>query len=122
MSISSLRKASAAAMALTILTAATTTAARPLHRVLNGNWIIGDGEGVLTIRGSRWLHPKYGAGTIRRGEGSANYEVFYDKHQGVRCAYRVMTIAGGEILVLEVADETQSPDYCPRGKLSRADR
>jgi hypothetical protein len=92
------------------------------ERVLNGTWIIGDGEGALTIRGSHWYHPKYGAGTIRRGTGAANYEVFYDKHQGTRCAYRVMTIAGGQILVLEVADETQSPDYCPRGKLSRADR
>jgi len=119
MSKASFTKACAAISALTLL--ASSTIAYAGDRVLNGTWVIGDGEGVLSIRGSRWHHPKYGAGTIRRGTGSANYEVFYNKHQGVRCAYRVMTIADGQILVLEVADETQSPDYCPRGKLSRAD-
>ena len=119
MSITNVMKAGILA-ALIALTGFGSASAR--ERKLNGAWIIGDGEGVLVIRGSRWNHPKYGAGTIRRGQGSSNYEVFYQKHQGIRCAYRVMTMASGQILVLEVADETQSPEFCPRGKLSRADR
>ena len=119
MSISSVTKAGILG-ALIVLAGINSASAR--ERKLNGAWIIGDAEGVLVIRGSSWNHPKYGAGTIRRGRGSSNYEVFYNKYQGIRCAYRVMTIAEGRILVLEVADETQSSDFCPRGKLSRADR
>jgi hypothetical protein len=110
-----------ASMAVTAILALNVSDARA-DKVISGTWIIGDGTGVLGIHGKTWNHPKYGAGTIQRGAGSANFEVFYNQHQGVRCAYRVMTIADGEILVLESADATQSPDYCPQGKLSRADK
>jgi hypothetical protein len=89
---------------------------------LNGKWVLADGEGVLVIRGQDWEHPKYGAASIKRGGGAADYEVHYHKHQGVSCAYRVLKVADGEILVLEAADATQSPDYCPVGKLSRVSK
>lgn len=111
-----------AAIAAMIVASGSSVANATDKKIISGTWIIGDGAGVLHIRGSYWNHPKYGAGTIQRGTGSATYEVFYNEHQGVRCAYRVMTIAEGQILVLESADATQSPDYCPQGKLSRADR
>jgi hypothetical protein len=120
MSISNVMKAGIVA-ALVVLAGISSASARG-ERKLNGVWILADGQGVLVIRGSSWHHPKYGAGTIRKGRGSATYEVFYNKHEGIRCAYRILTIADGQLLVLEVADETQSPDFCPRGKLSRADR
>ncbi|MBL8882368.1 MAG: hypothetical protein JNL45_04855 [Hyphomicrobium sp.] len=105
-------------LGLLAVSAGTAVAENPM----NGTWVIGDGTGKLTIHGSRWNHDKFGAGTIQKGTGSAHYEVFYNKHQGVRCAYRITTIADGAILVLEAADETQSADYCPQGKLSRADK
>jgi hypothetical protein len=89
---------------------------------LSGRWVLLDGEGVLVIHGSNWEHPKYGSASIKRGTEAADYDVFYHKHQGVHCAYRVIRIAGGEILVLEAADATQSPDYCPVGKLSRVSK
>jgi len=111
-------KTSLMSLCLLTLLAGTAFAENPM----NGTWIIGDGQGILTIRGSSWNHDKKGAATIQKGTGSANYEVFYNQHQGVRCAYRVKTIADGAILVLEAADETQSADFCPQGKLSRADK
>lgn len=86
---------------------------------LNGRWILADGAGVLVIKGASWFHPKHGTGTIKRGRGAADYEVFYTEHQGTRCAYQINTAAGGELLVLDTADATQSPDFCPAGKLSR---
>jgi hypothetical protein len=89
---------------------------------LSGKWVLLDGEGVLVIRGSDWEHPKYGSASIKKGTGAADYDVFYHKHQGVHCAYRVMKIADGEILVLEAADATQAGEYCPVGKLSRVSK
>ena len=89
---------------------------------LSGRWVLLDGEGVLVIHGSSWEHPKYGSASIKRGTEAADYDVYYHKHEGVHCAYRVMKIADGEILVLEAADGTQSPDYCPVGKLSRVSK
>lgn len=86
---------------------------------LNGKWILPDGS-VLTIRGSEWNHQSKGLATIRRGAGN-NIKISYNSHQGTGCAYRVNTIANGDILVLESADATQSPDFCPIGRLSRAD-
>lgn len=87
---------------------------------LNGNWIIGDGNGVLEIQGSRWNHPEHGTATIRYGHGSADLEVFYNVAQGIRCAYRAYVIEYGKQLVLEPADSTQPSEYCPQGKLARA--
>lgn len=89
---------------------------------ISGTWIIGDGASELIIRGATWSHSKYGAATIQKGTGASTFEVFYNEHQGVRCAYRVMTVGDGQILILESADATQSPDYCPQGKLMRADK
>ncbi|MEI9901701.1 MAG: hypothetical protein WDN31_18125 [Hyphomicrobium sp.] len=100
------------------LAATAATSAQAQGSPLTGRWILGDGAGVLVIRGASWFHPKNGAGRITPGKGAADYEVFYTEHQGVRCAYHVNTVAGGEILVLEAADDTQSPDFCPSGKLS----
>lgn len=85
---------------------------------LTGRWILSDGA-ILVIRGGEWFHPKFGTGMIKPGKGAANYDVYYTKQPGVRCAYRVSNVAGGEILVLETADPQQSPDMCPSGKLSR---
>lgn len=107
---------------LLIAFAISLTAANAKERDLSGRWVLLDGDGVLVIHGSDWEHPKYGSGSIKRGTEAADYDVFYHKHQGVHCAYRVMRIADGEILVLEAADATQSPDYCPVGKLSRVSR
>jgi hypothetical protein len=88
---------------------------------LTGRWIIGNADGVLVISGSSWLHPKHGAASIRRGRDAANFEVHYHQHGAARCKYRISTTALGEILVLEPA-ETQSPIYCPSGRLSRVSR
>lgn len=85
---------------------------------LNGRWILPDNK-VLVIRGTSWFHPVHGTGTIKQGKGAADYEVFYTAHQGVRCAYSINATAGGEILVLDAVDKTQSPDFCPTGRLSR---
>ena|SRR5437868_3036843 len=87
---------------------------------LGGRWI-GSDNSVLTIRGSEWVHQGHGTATIRKGSRGAAIDVYYHQHQGMRCAYRVHTAAGGEILVLEVADALQSPDFCPSGQFSRSD-
>ena len=107
---------------LLIAFAISLTAASAKERDLSGRWVLLDGDGVLVIHGSNWEHPKYGSASIKRGTEAADYDVYYHKHQGVHCAYRVIRIADGEILVLEAADATQSPDYCPVGKLSRVSK
>ncbi len=96
-----------------------TTAAQADRIKLSGRWLMPNGAGVIVIRKNRWFHPKFGAATIKRGKGSADYEIHYHKHQGTRCAYRMVTTAFGELLNLEVADETQSADFCPSGQLQR---
>ena len=88
---------------------------------LNGAWLIGDGEGILRIEGSEWRHPGKGLATLSAGREAADYEVNYQQHQGIKCQYRVTKAAQGKILMLEAADATQSLDYCPSGKLLRAD-
>lgn len=88
---------------------------------ITGRWIMPDNK-VLVIRGSNWFHPVNGAATIKPGKGAAEYEVFYTAHQGVRCAYRINATAGGEVLVLDAVDSTQSPDFCPNGRFSRVSR
>ena len=108
--------ASATVLALTA-GAATTQAAEA--KSMNGRWIWPDGS-ALTIRGAEWTHQSYGVATIRRGAGNT-IKISYNGHQGTGCTYRVNTIANGDILVLETADATQSPDFCPAGRLSRAD-
>ena len=86
---------------------------------LSGSWVIGNGAGVLVIQGSSWQHPKMGNATVRHGTSSADIQVFYHGAQGIRCAYRAYLTASGEKLVLEPADGSQSPEYCPQGELSR---
>ncbi len=94
------------------------TSAMAQAKDLNGRWIMPDNK-VLVIRGKSWFHPVHGAGTIKSGKGAADYDVFYTAHQGIRCSYQINAIAGGEILVLDATDKTQSPDFCPTGRLSR---
>jgi hypothetical protein len=86
---------------------------------ISGRWIMPDSS-VLVIRGSEWFHPSRGAATIRRMAGNT-IRVDYHAFQGTGCTYRVNTIAGGEILVLETVDATQSLDFCPSGRFSRSD-
>jgi hypothetical protein len=78
---------------------------------------------VLKIEGSDWYHPDKGLASLSRGKGAADYSVTYVQHQGVTCSYRISRAAGGDVLMLEAADETQLMDYyyCPTGKLLRAD-
>jgi len=87
---------------------------------LSGRWI-GSDNSVLTIHGSEWVHQVRGTATIRKGSRGAAIDVYYHQHQGMRCAYRVHTAAGGEILVLEIVDALQSSDFCPSGRFSRSD-
>lgn len=118
-----MKKSIANAVAATLLGMCASVGAAKAEPInLNGKWVMGDGEGVLEIRGNDWFHPKYGSARIQYGTGSSDVEVFYAKEQGIRCAYRVNTIAHGDILVLEWADASQSSNYCPSGKLSRADK
>jgi hypothetical protein len=58
---------------------------------------------------------------LARGKAAGDYVVTYVQHQGVRCSYRISRTAGGGILMLEAADETQLMDFCPTGKLLKAD-
>jgi len=88
---------------------------------LDGTWLLVEGEGVLTIEGSEWRHPEKGLATLSRGRESSEYEVTYQRHQGIKCAYRITKAADGKILTLEAADATQQLEYCPSGKLLRAD-
>jgi hypothetical protein len=108
----------AAAVALAAA-AGTTTVHAAEGKGLSGRWI-GQDNAVLTIRGSEWVHQSFGTGTIRRLGGNT-IRVDYNGHQGTGCTYRANTTAGGDILVLEIADATQSFDFCPSGRFSRAD-
>lgn len=85
---------------------------------LSGRWIMPDNS-ILTIRGSDWITPR-GTGTIHRTNGNT-YRVEYDKDQGTKCLYRINTAAGGDIMVLEAADKTQSNESCPSGRFTRSD-
>ena len=88
---------------------------------LDGAWLLAEGEGVLRIEGSEWRHPDKGLATLSRGREASKYEVIYQQHQGIKCEYRVTKAADGRILTLEPADATQLLDYCPSGKLLKAD-
>ena len=95
------------------------SAASAEAKSLSGHWIMPDNT-ILVIHGSDWFHPQRGAATIRRTGGNT-IRVDYHAFQGTGCTYRVNTIAGGDILVLETADATQSLDFCPSGRFSRSD-
>ena len=88
---------------------------------LDGAWLIPEEEGVLTIEGSEWRHPDKGLATLSRGREASEYEVTYQQHQGIKCEYRITKAADGRIITLEAADATQQLEYCPSGKLLRAD-
>lgn len=114
-----LKFATLSAVLVSVVAAAgSATPAMAQAKDLNGRWIMPDNK-VLVIRGKSWFHPVHGAGTIKSGKGAADYDVFYTAHQGIRCSYQINASAGGEILVLDAADQTQSPDFCPTGRLSR---
>jgi hypothetical protein len=106
-----------AAMALGVTLGA--SGANAQAKGISGRWIMPDNQ-VLVIHGSDWIHPVRGSATIRRTAGNT-FKVDYHGFQGTGCTYRVNTTAGGDILVLETADATQSPDFCPSGRLSRSD-
>ena len=115
-------KASLAVFATAVALAAaagTTTVHAAEGKGLSGRWIMPDNS-ILTIRGTEWSHPAWGAATIHRTAGNT-FRVDYHEHQGTGCTYRINTTAGGDILVLEAADATQSFDYCPTGRFSRSD-
>jgi hypothetical protein len=107
----------AAAMAVGITFG--TPGAHAQGKTISGHWIMPDNK-VLTIRGSEWTHPARGAATIHRIAGNT-FRVDYHEYQGTGCTYRITTTAGGDILVLETADATQSLDFCPSGRFSRRD-
>ena len=88
---------------------------------LNGAWLLADHDGTLTIEGSEWRHPEKGLAMLSRGSEAGDYEVTYQQPQGIKCQYRVTKAADGNVLILEAADATQSLDYCPSGKLLRAE-
>jgi hypothetical protein len=108
-----------AAMVLGVTLGASGAYAEPAKGI-SGRWIMPDNT-VLIIRGSEWFHPVRGAATIRRQAGNT-VRVDYHAFQGTGCTYRINTTAGGDILVLETADNTQSPDFCPNGRFSRSDQ
>jgi hypothetical protein len=107
----------AAAFAL-VATAAASTAYAAEAKGISGRWIMPDNS-ILTIRGSDWITPR-GTGTIHRTAGNT-FRVEYDKDQGTKCLYRINTAAGGDIMVLEAADKTQSNESCPSGRFTRSD-
>ena len=109
----------AAATALALTAAVPSAQAAGESKGTSGRWILPDGS-MLTIRGSEWTHQVRGTATIRRVAGNT-IKVSYNGHQGTGCTYRINTIANGDVLVLETADATQSPDFCPSGRLSRSD-
>jgi hypothetical protein len=108
-----------AAMALGLTFGASGAHAEPAKGI-SGRWIMPDSS-VLVIRGSDWFHPTRGAATIRRMAGNT-IRVDYHAFQGTGCTYRVNTAAGGDILVLETADTTQSIEFCPSGRFTRSDQ
>jgi hypothetical protein len=85
---------------------------------ISGRWIAPDNS-ILTIHGSEWSSPR-GTATIHR-TNSNTFRVEYDKDQGTKCLYRINTAAGGDIMVLEAADKTQSNESCPSGRFTRSD-
>jgi hypothetical protein len=88
---------------------------------LDGAWLMDNTEGLLKIEGSEWRHPEKGLATIAPGREAGEFEVTYGQHQGVKCAYRISKAGDGKILTLEAADATQLFDYCPSGRLLKAD-
>jgi hypothetical protein len=86
---------------------------------ISGRWISPDNS-ILTIRGSEWSSPR-GTASIHRTHGNT-FRVEYDKDQGTKCLYRINTAAGGDIMVLEAADKTQSLESCPNGRFTRSDQ
>ena len=107
----------ATAVALAAAAGATTVHAAE-GKGLSGRWIMPDSS-ILTIRGSDWITPR-GTGTIYRKAGNT-FRVEYHEYQGTACTYRINTAAGGDILVLEAADKTQSIELCPSGRFTRSD-
>lgn len=107
---------------LSLLATATASAAAERQAPLSGRWTIDDGKAVLEIRGTEWRHPEFGTATIKRGDGAADIEVFYQKAEGMKCAYRYNFSEDGDTLFLEKASGPQSMDYCPTGKLTRVVR
>jgi hypothetical protein len=105
--------------AILTMTVAATSANAAEAKTMSGRWIMPDNS-ILVIRGSDWFHPGKGAGTISRKAGNT-FRVEYNSHQGTGCTYRANTTAGGDVLVLEAADATQSTDFCPSGRFSRSD-
>ena len=105
-----------------LVTAAALTATSTVHAAegkgLSGRWISPDNS-ILTIRGSDWITTR-GTGTIYRKAGNT-FRVEYHEQQGTACTYRINTAAGGDILVLEAADRTQSMEMCPSGRFTRSD-
>jgi hypothetical protein len=87
----------------------------------DGAWLLSEGEGLLRIEGSEWRHPDKGLATLSRDREVGEYYVTYHQHEGIKCSYRIASGADGKVLRLEVADATQRGDYCPSGKLLRAD-
>ncbi len=107
----------ATAMAL-VAVVGTTTVQAAEGKGLSGRWIMPDNT-ILTIRGSDWITPR-GTATIYRKFGNT-FRVEYHEYQGTACTYRINTAAGGDILVLEAADKTQSMEMCPSGRFTRSD-
>ena len=88
-------------------------------RPISGVWDMGNNAGELVIRGTKWFHPKYGAGLIKRTDDAGDFAVVYTDHVAVRCSYRARLAADGDILVLTSANPAQSPDFCPSGRMLR---
>jgi hypothetical protein len=88
---------------------------------LDGAWLLPEGDGILKIDGSEWRHPDKGLASLLAGRQANDYEVIYQQHQGMKCEYRITKAADGKILFVEAADDTQPVDYCPSGKLLKAD-
>ena len=106
------------ATAVALAAAGATTVHAAEGKGLSGRWIMPDNS-ILTIRGSDWITPR-GTGTIYRRAGNT-FRVEYHELQGTACTYRINTAAGGDILVLEAADKTQSLEFCPSGRFTRSD-
>jgi hypothetical protein len=104
---------------------APTRTAKPRERKtamsgIDGDWLMADEGGVLTIKDGQWHHPRQGVADIVKGQGAASYEVQYPQSRGVICSYVVRKMAGSR-LFLEASDPTQPADYCPSGVLTSVD-
>jgi len=84
---------------------------------IEGDWIAKETGETLHIEGSTWLHPSHGRARVREANDAADIKVYYDN--GNTCAYRVTILEKGNQLDLIHADNTQNPDYCPSGALTR---